>query len=251
MKRREFIAGLGGSVAAWPLMARAQQSAMPVIGFLNSRSPDDTAHLVAAFHGGLSEGGFVEGLNVTIEYRFALGQYDRLAALAAELVHKPVAVLVSLGSDVTALAAKAATATIPIVFATGGDVVKEGLVASHNRSGGNATGINVPTLQLDAKRLGLLHEIVPQVAEIGVLLNPREPLVGDQLRALQEAARVIGLRLHVLRASNDREIEVAFETIVQQRIAALDVAGSPFFDARRDTQCPQCTSFANMLLTAV
>jgi putative tryptophan/tyrosine transport system substrate-binding protein len=210
----------------------ARQSAVPVIGFLNPRSPDEAAHLVAAFHGGLSEGGFVEGQNVTIEYRWALGQYDRLPAQAAELVHKPVTVLVALGSDVTALAAKAATATIPIVFATGGDVVKEGLVASHNRPGGNATGVNVPTLQLDAKRLGLLHEIVPQVAEIGVLLNPREPL--DQLSVLQEAARVIGLRLHVLRAGSDREIEVAFETIVQQRIAALLVAGGPFFDTRRD-----------------
>jgi putative tryptophan/tyrosine transport system substrate-binding protein len=233
MRRREFIGGLG-SAAAWPRVALAQQAAVPVIGFLNSRSPDDAAHLVAAFRGGLSEGGFVEGRNVTIEYRWALGQYDRLAAQAAELVHKPVAVLVSPGSDVTALAAKAATATIPIVFATGGDVVKEGLVASHNRPGGNATGISIDTAPLEGKRLGLLHEIVPQVAEIGLLLNPREPLVGDQLSELQEAARVIGLRLHVLRASSDREIEAAFETIAQQGIAALDVSGSPFFDTRHD-----------------
>jgi putative tryptophan/tyrosine transport system substrate-binding protein len=141
MRRREFIAGLS-SAAAWPVVAGAQQPGLPVIGFLNSRSPDDTAHLVAAFRRGLGEGGFVEGRSVTVEYRWARGQYDRLPALAAELVQKPVAVLVSLGSDVSALAAKAATATIPIVFATGSDAVKQGLVASHNRPGGNATGIN-------------------------------------------------------------------------------------------------------------
>jgi putative tryptophan/tyrosine transport system substrate-binding protein len=233
MRRREFIAGLGGA-AAWLLPARAQKAAVPVIGFLNSRSPDDAVHLVAAFRGGLSEGGFVEGRNVTIEYRWALGQYDRLAAQAAELVHKPVAVLVSLGSDVTALATKAATATIPIVFATGGDVVKQGLVASHNRPGGNATGISIDTAPLEGKRFGLLHEIMPQVAAIGVLLNPSNPVTGDVLRALQEAARAIDVRVHVLRASSDREIEAAFETIVQQRIAALDVAGDPFFDTRHD-----------------
>jgi putative ABC transport system substrate-binding protein len=231
-RRREFIAGLGGA-AVWPLVARAQQAAVPVIGFLNSRSPDDAAHLVAAFRGGLSEGGFVEGRNVTIEYRWALGQYDRLAAQAAELVHKPVAVLVSLGSDVTALAAKAATATIPIVF-TASDPIIQGLVASYNRPGGNATGINNPTAPLEGKRFALLHEIVPQVAAIGALLNPRNPSAGDQLRALQEAACTLGLQVHVLRASSDREIEAAFETIVQQHIAALDVAGDPFFDTRHD-----------------
>jgi putative tryptophan/tyrosine transport system substrate-binding protein len=232
MRRREFIAGLGGAVA-WPMAALAQQAAVPVIGFLNSRSPDDAAHLVAAFRGGLSEGGFVEGRNVTIEYRWALGQYDRLAAQAAELVHKPVAVLVSLGSDVTSLAAKAATATIPIV-ATLTDSLAQALVTSYNRPGGNVTGINVPTALLEGKRLGPLHEIVPQVAAIGVLLNPSNPQTGDGLRALQEAARAIGVRVHVLRASSDPEIDAAFETIVQQRIAALDVVGDPFFDTRRD-----------------
>jgi putative tryptophan/tyrosine transport system substrate-binding protein len=234
MRRREFIAGLG-SVAVWSMRAHAQQPAMPVIGFLNSRSPDDAAHLVAAFRGGLSEGDFVEGRNVTIEYRWALGQYDRLAAQAAELVHKPVAVLVATGGDPSALAAKAATATIPIVFVTGGDAVKQGLVASYNRPGGNATGwIITFSAPLEAKRLGLLHEILPQVATIGILLNPSTLLAGYQLPELQEAARAIGLRLHVLQASSDREIEAAFETIVQQRIAALVVAGDPFFDTRRD-----------------
>jgi putative tryptophan/tyrosine transport system substrate-binding protein len=232
MNRREVIAGLGA--AMWSLVARAQQPAIPVIGFLNSRSPDDTAHLVAAFRRGLSEGGFVEGRSVAVEYRWALGQYDRLPALAAELVQKPVAVLVSLGSDVSALAAKAATATIPIVFATGSDAVKQGLVASHNRPGGNATGINAFSAQLEGKRLGLLHEIVPQAAAIGVLLNPNDPNAEEQLRERRKVASVIGLQLHVLRASSDREIEAAFETIVQQRIAALDVAGDPFFDTRHD-----------------
>ena len=234
MRRREFIAGLTGAAVALPLAGRAQQSVLPVIGFFNSRSPEDTAHLVAAFRRGLSEGGFVEGRSVTVEYRWARGQYDRLPALAAELVQKPVAVLVSLGSDVSALAAKAATATIPIIFATGTDAVKQGLVASHNRPGGNATGINAFSAQLEGKRLGLLREIMPNAAAIGVLLNPSDPNAGDQLRERQKVARAIGLQLHVLWASSDREIEAAFETIVQQSIAALDVGGDPFFDTRHD-----------------
>ena len=232
MKRREFILALSGA-AAWPLAARAQQPVMPVIGFLGVRSPDDTVTL-AAFRRGLSEGGFVEGQNVTIEYRWAIGQYDRLPAQAAELVQKPVAVLVSAGGEPAALAAKAATSTIPIVFTIGDDPVKLGLVASFNRPGGNLTGINIFTTTLEAKRLGLLHELVPQAAAIGVLLNANFPAAERQLRDVQGAARAIGLQIHALRANIDREIEVAFETVASQRIAALAVAASPFFTTRRD-----------------
>jgi putative ABC transport system substrate-binding protein len=233
MKRREFITLLRGAAVVWPLAARAQQPAMPVIGYLSARSPDDTAHLVVAFHRGLSEGGFVEGQNVPIEYRWGLGQYDRLPAQAAELVHKAVIVLVSTGGEAAALAAKAATASIPIVFAVGGDPVKLGLVASYNRPGGNATGINILTNTMEAKRIGLLHELVPQAATIGVLLNPTSPPAGSQLRNVQEAARTIGVQVHVLRASSDHEIEAAFETVAQQRIAALAVTADSFFDTRR------------------
>jgi len=233
VKRREFMTLLGGAAAAWPLAARGQQSAVPVIGFLGVRSPDDTVTL-AAFRRGLSEGGFVEGQNVTIEYRWAIGQYDRLPAQAAELVQKPVAVLVSAGGEPAALAAKAATSTIPIVFTIGDDPVKLGLVASYNRPGGNLTGINIFTTTLEAKRLGLLHELVPQAAAIGVLLNANFPAAERQLRDVQGAARAIGLQIRALRANIDREIEVAFETVASQRIAALAVAASPFFTTRRD-----------------
>ena len=232
MKRRKFISLLGGA-AGWPLAAHAQQPALPVIGFLGVRSPDDTLTL-AAFRRRLSEGGFVEGQNVTIEYRWAIGQYDRLPAQAAELVQKPVAVLVSAGGEPAALAAKAATSTIPIVFTIGDDPVTLGLVASFNRPGGNLTGINIFTTTLEAKRLGLLHELVPQAAAIGVLLNANFPAAERQLRDVQGAARAIGLQIHALRANIDREIEVAFETVASQRIAALAVAASPFFTTRRD-----------------
>ena len=232
MRRRAFITLLGGA-AVWALAARAQQPAMPVIGFLGVRSPDDTVTL-AAFRRGLNEGGFVEGQNVMVEYRWAIGQYDRLPAQAAELVQKPVAVLVSAGGEPAALAAKAATSSIPIVFTIGDDPVKLGLVASYNRPGGNLTGINIFTTTLEAKRLGLLHELVPQAAAIGVLLNANFPAAERQLRDVQGAARAIGLQIHALRANIDREIEVAFETVASQRIAALAVAASPFFTTRRD-----------------
>src|ERR1700736_3993892 len=184
MRRREFLGVLGGATAAWPLAARAQQPAMPVIGYLSARSPDDTAHLVAAFRRGLGEHGFVEGQNVTIEYRWALGPYDRLPAMAAELVRRPVAILATTGGEPAALAAKAATSTIPIVFLIGGDPVKLGLVASYNRPGGNATGMNILTATLEAKRLGLLHALVPQATTIGVLLNPKFQPADNQLRDL-------------------------------------------------------------------
>jgi putative ABC transport system substrate-binding protein len=234
MRRRDFITLLSSAAVAWPIAARAQQPAMPVIGYLSARSPDDTAHLVAAFRRGLGEGGFVEGQNVTIEYRWALGQYDRLPAMAAELARRPVAILATTGGEPAALAAKAATSTIPIVFLIGGDPVKVGLAASYNRPGGNATGMNILTATLEAKRLGLLHELVPQAATIGVLLNPNFQPAESQLRDVQEAARTIGLQIHVLHAGTDRELDAAFDTIAQQRIAALAVTADPFFDTRRD-----------------
>ena len=233
LKRRQFITLLGGA-ATWPLAARAQQSSMPLIGFLSSRSPDDAAHLVAGFRKGLAENGYVEGQSVAIEYRWAHGQYDRLAAMAAELAGRQVAVLVATGGEPAALAAKAATSTIPIVFATGGDPVQLGLAASYNRPGGNATGINFMTATMEAKRLELLHALLPNAVAVGVLLNSDFPLAETQLRDLQEAARVLRLEIHVLRANADREIEVAFESIARQHISALAVAAGPFFDTRRE-----------------
>jgi putative tryptophan/tyrosine transport system substrate-binding protein len=218
MKRREFITLLGGAAAAWPLAARAQQPAMPVIGYLSARSPEDTTHLVEAFRRGPSEAGFVEGQNVTIEYRFALGQYDRLPAMAAEFVQRPVAVIATTGGEPTALAAKAATSTIPIVFAVGSDPVKQGLAASFNRPGGNATGIALLTNQLEPKRLGLLRELVPHANTVGLLLNPSFPAAESQLSDMQDAAHAMNLPIHVLRANTDREVNAAFETITQQRI---------------------------------
>jgi putative ABC transport system substrate-binding protein len=230
--RREFITLLGGA-AAWPLAARAQQAAMPVIGYLSARSPDDTAHLVAAFRRGLGEQGFVEGQNVTIEYQWALGQYDRLPAMAAEFVRRPVTVLTTTGGEPAALAAKAATSTIPIVFATGTDPVKAGLVASYNRPGGNATGINFQTADMEAKRFGLLHELMPQAKTVAFLYNPKFAAAEGQLRDVREAARTLGLQINVLHASTDNEINAAFRTMVQQQTAALILAADPFFDTRR------------------
>jgi len=206
---------------------------MPEVGFPHARSPDDTALQVTALRRGLAEIGYIEGQSVTIEYRFALGQYDRLPMMAEELARRPVAVLVA-GSDPAALAAKAATTTIPIAFAVGADPVKLGLVASYNRPGGNATGMNILTSTLEAKRLGLLRELVPQAATIGILLNPNYPQAESHLRDMQEAARAVGLQIHVLRASTDREIEAAFESVAQHTILALAVSADPFFDTRRD-----------------
>ena len=234
MRRREFITLLGGTAMAWPLAARAQQPAMPVIGFLSTRMPNESAHLVAAFRRGLAENGYVEGQNVAVEYRWALGQYDRLPALATELVRRPVAVLASVGGDPAAQAAKAATATIPIVFEIGTDPIKLGLVTSYNRPSGNATGINILTSALEAKRLGLLRELVPQAAALGVLLNPNWPAAAGQLSDVEEAARAIGVQTHVLRASTDGEIDTAFVSVAQHRIPALAVASDPFFTSRRD-----------------
>ena len=232
MKRRKFITLLGGA-AAWPLAARAQQAAMPVIGYLSSRSPDDTTHLLAGFRQGLADGGFIERQNVTIEYRWALGQYDRLPELATELARLPVLVVAATGGEPAALAAKAATSTIPIVFATGTDPVKAGLVASYNRPGGNATGINFQTADMEAKRLGLLHELIPQAKTIAFLYNPKFAAAEGQLHDVREAAQTLGLQVNVLHASTDDEINAAFRTMVQQQTAALVLAADPFFDTRR------------------
>jgi len=215
MRRRDFITFVGGT-AAWPLVARAQQQAMPVIGYLSSRSPEDTADLLAAFRSGLAEGAFIEGQTVTIEYRFARGQYDRLPALAAELANKPIEVLVTTGGEVAALAAKAATSMIPIVFTIGGDPVKLGLVVSYSRPGGNITGVNILTTTMETKRLGLLHELIPQAAIIAALVDPKSPPSEIEVRDVEQAARALGLQVRILRASTDEEIDAAFATIVKE-----------------------------------
>lgn len=232
MRRREFIALLGGTAAAWPLAARAQQPAMPVIGFMSGRAPQDSAHLVSAFRQGLAETGFFEGQTVTIEFRWANGDYDRLPALAADLVSRKVAVLVGVGGDVSALAAKKATATIPVVFGMGADPVKAGLVASFNRPGGNATGFTLLTSEMESKRLGLLREIVPAVQLIGILVNPKFPSSSQELNDIELAAKGIGQRLFVASANDDAELDAALTSLGQQRVGALLVTAAPFFDTR-------------------
>ena len=234
MRRREFITLLGGAAVTWPVAARAQQPTRPVVGYLHSATSDTAAHFVVAFRNGLKESGYVEGQNVTVEYRFAEGQYDRLAALAADLVQRKVAVIVASGGDPPALAAKAASATIPIVFISSSDPVKLGLVASLNRPGGNATGVNVFTSMMAAKRLELLRELVPQDAVLAALVNPGSPSAVTQSEDLQEAARASKQKLIVLNASTESDIDLAFATLVQQRAAALLVDTDAFFLNRRN-----------------
>ena len=224
MKRRQFITLLGGA-AAWPLAANAQQ--MPVIGFLNGASPESYARYVAAFHQGLKEIGYVEGQNVTIEYRWAQGQYDRLPALAADLVRLQVAVI-AVGTIPAAPAAKAATGTIPIVFTTGLDPVQEGLVDSLNRPGGNVTGVTALAVEVGPKALEVLHELVPTATVIALLVNPTNPSAQPLTRDLQTAARAIGLQLHVLHASTERDLDTVFATLLQLRAGGLVIGTDGF-----------------------
>jgi putative ABC transport system substrate-binding protein len=233
VRRREFITLLGGA-AAWSLAARAQQQGAMVVGFLSSRSPDESAHLVAAFRQGLGEMGWIENQNVTIEFRWAEGRYDRLPALAKELVGRQVAVIAAPGGTVTAKAASAATRTIPIVFVIGGDPVRHGLVSSLNRPEGNITGINQFTSEMVAKRLELLRELMPKASLFTFLVNPNNPNTPSDLADIQDAARTLGLRHDVLSADTDEGLETAFSSLGQPGDRALLVNADPFFDSRRD-----------------
>jgi putative tryptophan/tyrosine transport system substrate-binding protein len=233
MQRREFITLLGGAAAVWPLAARAQQPAMPVVGFLYPGAPEANANLVAAFRKGLSETGYVEGQNVAIEYRWADNQYDRLPAMAADLVRRQVAVIAAAASTAAAVAAKAATKTIPIVFSGGGDPVQTGLVASLNRPGGNVTGISSMNVELGAKRLGFLHELLPSATRFAVLVNPNSPLTEPFVADVRAAAGAIGRSIEVLTASTNREIDAAFANLVQKRAEALVILPDPLFINRR------------------
>jgi putative tryptophan/tyrosine transport system substrate-binding protein len=231
IERRKFLATLGGAAVAWPLTAHAQQPAVPVVGFVNAGSSD--APLAAAFRKGLNEAGYVEGQNVTVEYQWLEGQFDRLPALMADLARRRVAVIATPAGNAAALAAKAATTTIPIVFGVGEDPVKLGLVASLARPGGNLTGINFFATELGAKRLALLHELVPKAVRIAVLVNPANIGSTESIRNIPEAARAMGLQIQVLNASTSREIEAAFATLVRDRADALYIAGDVFFTSRR------------------
>jgi putative ABC transport system substrate-binding protein len=233
MKRREFISVLGGAAAAWPQVVRAQQRPLPVIGVLNGTLPGAAADSLAMFRQGLNDTGYVEHRNVGLEYRWAEDQYDRLPALAADLVRRQVAVIYA-GPTAAVLAAKAATATIPIVFTTAGDPVQLGIVASLNRPGGNVTGATFYIGQLVSKQLELLHELVPKAVVIGVLANPNAPTADPQIRDLQAAANVLGLRLHVLNVGSEGDINTAFATFVAQRVDALFVTADGFFRSRRE-----------------
>ncbi len=232
MRRREFIITLGAAAAS-PFGARGQQASLPVVGFLSARSADESAPSVTAFRQGLAEAGVIEGKDVAIEYRWANGEYDRLPALATELVQRQVAVLATVGGEPSVLAAKAATARIPIVATLTSDPIELGLVTSLGRPEGNITGISVLNATLEAKRLGLLHDLVPQATKLAVLVNPSFPSAVGQIKNLQDAARATNLQLELLNVSTDAEIEAAFETIARQGLQALIVTADSFFVTRR------------------
>jgi putative ABC transport system substrate-binding protein len=233
MRRRAFLSGLA-TVTLAGRAARAQQ-ALPVIGFMSGRSAKESAHLLEAFLRGLSDAGFVDGRNVAIEYRWAEGQYDRLPELAGELAGQPVNLLVGAGGDGSALAAKSAAATIPVIFGMGADPVEAGLVESINRPGGNVTGWTFWTTQMESKRLGLLRELMPGVPLIGVLVNPRFPPSVRQIREIETAARAVDQKVILVRASNDPELSASLESLVRDGVRALLIASDPYFDTRRDT----------------
>ena len=235
MRRRDFIKAIARSAAVWPLAARAQQSAMPVIGFINTLNSADqiASDLLAAFRQGLKETGFIEGQNVAIEYRWAQGQYERLPEFAADLVRRKVDVIAATGGEPSPQAAKAATQTIPIVFTANGDPVREGLVASVNMPGGNVTGLTIFGPAAVTKRVELMHELVPQASVIGYLMNPNHPSGEIEMQAAETAARSLGKKMPVFKASNEPDLDATFATMVQQQIGALVVASDPFFWSRR------------------
>ena len=232
--RRKFLVMLGGAAAAWPLALRAQQAAMPVIGFLSGRSPGESESVEAAFRQGLKESGYAEGQNVHIAFRWAEGRYDRLPALLASLVDIRVAVIAAAGGQAVPLAAKAATSTIPIVFVSGEDPVKLGLVASLNRPGGSATGVSMFLSEMEAKRLALLHELVPTGTITGVIVNPSSPSIDTQLREINSAARAPGRQIQIVNATNERELDAAFVSLAQSKVGALLIASNAYFTSRRD-----------------
>jgi putative tryptophan/tyrosine transport system substrate-binding protein len=234
VRRRAFITLLGGAAASWPFAVRAQQPAMPVVGFLSFRSPGESASVEAAFREGLKESGYVEGRNVHIAFRWAEGHYDRLPALAASLVDIRAAVIVTAGGRASGLAATAATSTIPIVFNTGEDPVKLGLVASLNRPGGNATGVSMFINEMETKRLALLHELIPAAAMIGVIVNPSSPSIDTQLQDVNRAARALRQQIRIVNAANDRELDVAFAVLAQGKVGAVLVCANAYFTSRRD-----------------
>jgi putative tryptophan/tyrosine transport system substrate-binding protein len=234
LKRREFIRLAGGAAIAWPFAARSQPSTMPIVALVNPGTAEATTRYATAFRNALSDAGFVDGQNVTIEYHWLAGQYDRLPALMADIVRRRVAVIATPGGTSAALAVKAAASTIPIVFGVGEDPVKMGLVANLSRPGGNATGINFFLSEIVAKRLGLLHDIVPKATRVAVLVNPASPLVADStLRDVREAAATFGLQLQILKAQTIAEIDAVFAAMAQDRVDALFIAPDAFFTSRR------------------
>jgi putative tryptophan/tyrosine transport system substrate-binding protein len=230
----QFHGVLGGAAVVWPLGTRAQQPAMPLIGWLSARSPAEAASVLQAFRQGLGQVGYFEGKNVTIEYRWAEGRYDRLPALAAELVSRQVTVIAATGGEPSPLAAKAATTTIPIVCTLGGDPVETGLVASLNRPGGNITGTTVMTLEMASKRVDLLHQVAPTATAVAMLINPKFSPASAEAREVQNAARSLGIEINLLNASTESEIDAAFATIVEQRNGALIIGTDPFLLGQRD-----------------